>query len=133
MELYDAGIGQVALEVTKDIASADLAEVAVQILLQDVFGNVTLTVLSSRSENGTLANPSMRIRRDAFYRVYAQGGEVFSVEQASRDAACRQLKAWHAVRPIEDIKKQLQEDEAVERYWIVKFQILAKQLAEKFL
>lgn len=112
----------------QSVVTADLAEVTVQVLLQDIASNTTISVHSANS--GNKRSLSKRVRREAFYRLNSNTGyneEDVSVEKASRDAACRQLKAWGAVRPIDQIRKQLAEDEAVERYWMDKFKAIAKK------
>lgn len=114
--------------------AAELAEVAVQALLNPAVANISCLVyadkesttgasLSGDSAAALIAGTMKRPSRSAFYRlrVGTVAQNPLSVEQVVRERALRELGVLYAVRDPDEVRQQMQEDEAVEAYWAAAF------------
>jgi hypothetical protein len=125
------------------LSAPDVAEAVVQALLQPSLVNVTCvvapepapdrdatTALRGTSTASILASDMVRPPRPAFYRtdrggaagaVESMRGNGVTVEMVMREAALRRLGVLQAVRDPNEVRRQLLEDEEVERSWEAMF------------
>lgn len=113
------------------VTAAELAEVAVQALLNPAVANISCLVyadkestigasLSGDSAAALIAGTMKRPSRDAFYRQWVRQNPL-TVEQVVRERALRELGVLYAVRDPDEVRQQVQEDEAAEAYWAAAF------------